>query len=67
MKCCEHGIKVLKCTVTRGLVKNRQSFQKIAPKVTKSKKAQYIYYKAQFESPNHIKSSQNHIKPLLKP
>jgi hypothetical protein len=40
--------------VTRQLEKNCQIFQRIAQKVTKSKKGQNIYNKAQFENPKHL-------------
>jgi hypothetical protein len=40
--------------VTRRLEKKLPNFSKNSPKVTKSKKAQNIYNKAQFENPKHL-------------
>ncbi len=49
------------CTVTRRLEKNRQIFQRIAQKVTKSKKAKI------FTTKFNLKVQNIYIKPIFKP
>jgi hypothetical protein len=53
--------------VTRRLEKNCQIFQRIAQKVTKSKKGQNIYNKAQFGSPKHLHQTTFETLKYLQP
>ncbi len=48
---------IMLSVVARMTKKIHQIFQRRVPKVTKSKKGQNIYNKAQFESPKHLHQS----------